>query len=84
MQIMTCEFGGEKFAPELSPEGEPICEDGGNRIFCDDCLCAECGHGHHSEIERDECEQEARFPDGPYFDTDALYEQGRDALCEVR
>lgn len=79
-----CEFCAEEFIPEMGPDGEPICEDYDGKLCCDDCLCAECGRGHHSAAERDECEQEIRFPDGPSYDTDALYEQGRDALCGVR
>lgn len=74
-----CTFCARKFESPMNQ-----CDDNDGRLCCDDCLCAECGRGHVTEDERDECEQEIRFPDGPEFDTDALYEQGRDALCGVR
>lgn len=81
-----CSYCARKFnaSPQAFDACAPQCDDRAGRLCCDDCLCAECGDGHITEAEHLECEQEARFPDGPDFDTDLLYEQGRDALSGVR
>lgn len=53
-----CTKCARKFVPERDANGNLGLDDEGGLLVCDECICAECGHGHAVTEQHDTCAQD--------------------------
>ncbi|HET9144129.1 hypothetical protein [Actinophytocola sp.] len=94
-----CHYCTHAFTVEVDPFGQLGAEDRDGKLCCETCFCSDCGGGHYTDAEANQCAYlhdyanpaddpaDGEFTDwleqASYGDPDAAYDMRREAMMDM-